>query len=62
MSVLSLIALAGFGLLALLLLAVVVLAIAKPDAARKRVLALFRRPARPSRTPGQGHYYKPYWS
>lgn len=48
----------------LLLGAVVLLAIAlvHKDATRRRVLLLFRRPPRPARTPGQDHYYKPYWS
>jgi hypothetical protein len=51
--------------LGLLLLGVVVLvaiALLRPDATRRRVLSLFRRPPRPARTPGQDHYYKPYWS
>lgn len=50
------------GILALAVLAVVVLTVANPEAARRRVLSLFRRPARAPRTPGQKHYYKPYWS
>ena len=54
--------LAVAGLLALGLLALVVVAIASPDAARQRVLAAFRRPAKPARTPDAKHYYKPYWS
>ena len=24
--------------------------------------ALFRRPSKPARRPGERHYYKPYWS
>jgi hypothetical protein len=62
MSLLTSIALAGAGLVAVAVVAVVVVAIANPEAARRRVLSLFRRPPRPPRTPGQGHYYKPYWS
>jgi hypothetical protein len=33
-----------------------------PEAARRRVEALFRRAPRPPRAPGQDHYYRPYWS
>ena len=54
--------LAVVGLLALGLLALVVVAVASPDAVRQRVLAAFRRPAKPARTPDAKHYYKPYWS
>jgi hypothetical protein len=56
----ALVALAG--LVALAVLAVVALALTNPEAARRRVLSLFRRPPRAARTPGQDHYYKPYWS
>jgi hypothetical protein len=62
MSLLTLIALAGAGLVAVAVLAVVVMAVANPEAARRRVLSVFRRPPRPPRAPGQDHYYKPYWS
>jgi hypothetical protein len=54
--------LAVLGLLALAVVAVVVMAVASPEATRRRVLAAFRRPARPARTPDAKHYYKPYWS
>ena len=60
-SVLILLAVLG-GLLALAVLAVAVLALTNPEAASRRVLALFRRPRRAPRTPGSDHYYKPYWS
>ncbi len=53
---------AVLGLLALAVLAVVVLAIVRPEATRQRVLAAFRRPAKPARTPDSRHYYRPYWS
>ena len=33
-----------------------------PEASKRRVEALFRRPPRPPKTPGQDHYYRPYWS
>lgn len=62
MSLPILVALVAVGLVVLAVVAVVVLAVANPDASRRRVLALFRRPARAARTPGQDHYYKPYWS
>jgi hypothetical protein len=62
MSLPILIALAAAGAVVLVLAVVVAVAIANPAAARRRVLSLFRRPPRPARTPGQDHYYKPYWS
>lgn len=62
MSLPTLIALVTAGVVVVALLVIVVLAIASPDAARRRVLSLFRRPPRPARTPGPDHYYKPYWS
>jgi hypothetical protein len=33
-----------------------------PEASKRRVEALFRRPPRPPKGPGQDHYYRPYWS
>jgi hypothetical protein len=33
-----------------------------PEASKRRVEALFRRPPRPPKTPGRNHYYRPYWS
>lgn len=62
MSVPILVALVATGLVALAVVVLVVLAVANPEASRRRVLGLFRRPRRPARTPGQDHYYKPYWS
>jgi hypothetical protein len=47
-------------LLGLLLL--VVLALRTPEASKRRVEALFRRAPKPPKAPGQGHYYRPYWS
>jgi hypothetical protein len=50
---------------ALLVLAVVVTAILllrDPEASRRRIEALFRRPAKPAKPPGSDHYYRPYWS
>jgi hypothetical protein len=29
---------------------------------KRRIEALFRRPARPPKPPGPDHYYRPYWS
>jgi hypothetical protein len=57
-----LIALVAAGGILLALIVVAVLALANPEAARRRVLSLFRRPPRAARAPGQDHYYKPYWS
>jgi hypothetical protein len=49
---------------ALLALVVLVAAIARrdPAASKRRVEALFRRPTKPPKPPGQDHYYRPYWS
>jgi hypothetical protein len=33
-----------------------------PQAAKRRVEGLFRRAPKPPKPPGQGHYYRPYWS
>jgi hypothetical protein len=33
-----------------------------PDSIRARIEGAFRRPPRPPRTPGEDHYYKPYWA
>jgi hypothetical protein len=47
---------------ALAAVAVAFLAWRDPEASKRRVEALFRRPPRPPKTPGQDHYYRPYWS
>jgi hypothetical protein len=49
-------------LVAVAVLALAVLALRDPRAARRRVEALFRRPARPSKPPRSDHYYRAYWS
>lgn len=49
-------------LVALATVAVAFLVWRDPEVSRRRVLALFRRPPRPPKTPGRGHYYRPYWS
>jgi hypothetical protein len=49
-------------LVALAAVAVAFLAWRDPEASKRRVEALFRRPPRPPKTPGQNHYYRPYWS
>lgn len=49
-------------LVALAAAAVAFLAWRDPEASKRRVEALFRRPPRPPKTPGQDHYYRPYWS
>jgi hypothetical protein len=33
-----------------------------PDQIRARIDGAFRRPPRPPKTPGEDHYYKPYWT
>jgi hypothetical protein len=48
--------------LALLVVGVAVLVRRDPEAAKGRVEALFRRPPKAPRAPGQDHYYRPYWS
>ncbi len=45
-----------------LLIVVAALVLRDPAASKRRVEALFRRPRRPSKAPGQDHYYRPYWS
>jgi hypothetical protein len=45
-----------------LLVVVAVLALRDPLAAKRRVEALFRQVPKPPKAPGQGHYYRPYWS
>jgi cell division septation protein DedD len=49
-------------LVALAVVAVAVLGWRDPEASKRRVEALFRRPPRPPKTPGRDHYYRPYWS
>lgn len=44
------------------LTALAVVAWRNPAAITRRVEALFRRPARPARTPSVRHYYKTYWT
>jgi hypothetical protein len=48
--------------LVLALAVVVFLVLRAPEASKKRVEALFRRPPRPPKAPGRDHYYRPYWS
>ena len=59
LSTLTLLIVAG---LLLVLAAAVVLVLRSPEASKKRVEALFRRPPRPPKAPGKDHYYRPYWS
>ena len=49
-------------LLALVVLALVVPLLRDPALARRRVLALFRRPERTAPAPEADHYYRRYWS
>ena len=48
--------------LALAVVAVLLPVLRDPNAARRRVEALFRRPERPARPLEADHYYRPYWS
>ena len=45
-----------------LLIVVAVLVLRDPLATRRRVEGFFRQPPKPPKAPGQGHYYRPYWS
>jgi hypothetical protein len=36
-------------------------ALEDPQGLRARIEGAFRRPPRPARTPGPGHYYRPHW-
>ena len=36
-------------------------ALEHPEGLRQRIEGAFRRPLEPARTPGEDHYYKPYW-
>jgi hypothetical protein len=38
------------------------LALRDPEAWKRRVEGLFRKPPRPPKPPDQNHYYRPYWS
>ena len=61
MSLATLLIAAG-ALLALVLLALAVVVLRDPEGAKRRIERLFRRPPRPPRSPGDDHYYRPYWS
>ena len=50
------------GTLLVLLIVVAVLVLRDPLASRRRVEGFFRQPPKPPKAPGQGHYYRPYWS
>jgi hypothetical protein len=45
-----------------LLALVAFLALRDPEATKRRVEALFRKPPKPPKPPGSHHYYRPYWS
>lgn len=62
MSLPILLALFAGGALLVVVVAVVALVLRDPEASKRRVEALFRRPRRPPLTPGSDHYYRPYWS
>ena len=50
------------GTLLALLVVVAVLALRDPLTSKRRVEGLFRQAPKPPKAPGQGHYYRPYWS
>jgi len=50
------------GALLALLIVVAVLVLRDPDASKRGVEGLFRQAPKPPKAPGQGHYYRPYWS
>ena len=62
MSLSIVVTLVAVGALAALLVVVTVLALRDPVASKRRVEALFRKPRKPPKAPGQDHYYRPYWS
>jgi hypothetical protein len=45
-----------------LLAVVAFLVLRDPEATKRRVEALFRKPPKPPKPPGAHHYYRPYWS
>lgn len=45
-----------------LFVVVAFLALRDPEASKRRVEALFRKPPKPPKPPDQDHYYRPYWS
>jgi hypothetical protein len=53
---------AGSVLVVIVLLVLLLPLLRDPAGARRRVLALFRRPERTPAPPGADHYYRPYWS
>jgi hypothetical protein len=59
---LSIVVTLAVGALVALLVVVAVLALRDPVASKRRVEALFRKPRKPPKSPGQDHYYRPYWS
>jgi hypothetical protein len=46
----------------LTVLGLAVLTLRDADRTRRRIEQMFRRPPRPPRSPGDDHYYRPYWS
>jgi hypothetical protein len=62
MSQLILILVTVVGALVALALAGLVLVLRHRERVTARIQALFRRPPKPAKPPGPGHYYKPYWS
>jgi hypothetical protein len=62
MSLSMIVALVVVGALLALVVVVGALALREPGAAQRRVEALFRKPRKPPKPPGEDHYYRPYWS
>jgi hypothetical protein len=49
-------------LIALAVLAPAFLVLRDREAAKRRVMSLFRKGQGPTKPPAKDHYYKPYWS
>lgn len=49
-------------LVAVALVGLGALVLMRGASAARRFEALFRRPEKPPKPPGRGHYYRPYWS
>lgn len=55
------IVLAGGGVVSLFAAGALFDALEHPEELSARIEAVFRQPPKPAKTPGDDHYYKPYW-
>ncbi len=60
MSLSTIITLVAVGALALV--AALAALLLRGPGPKRRIEALFRKPAKPPKAPGPDHYYRPYWS